>query len=193
MKIVGLTGGIGSGKTTVSKCFGQLGIPVFYADTVAKDLYNSPAVVDQIKKILEVDNIHLENGKLDRNLIANIIFKDQKKLEDVNGLLHPLVKEEFFKWMDKQNSPYCIREAAILIESGSYKDCDFIIVVTADMEVRIKRVMQRDGVGESEVRDRIMKQLSDEERLRYADYIIQNNGSADDLQLQVNEIHKKLL
>ncbi len=193
MKIVGLTGGIGSGKTTVSKCFEQLGIPVFYADTVAKYLYNSPQVVEQIKMILEVDNIHLENGELDRALIASIIFKDRKKLERVNGLLHPLVKEEFFKWMNEQNSPYCIREAAILIESGSYKDCDSIIVVTANMETRIQRVMQRDGVEEVEVRNRIMKQLSDEERAKYANYTIMNNGTVDDIEQQVNEIHKKLL
>jgi dephospho-CoA kinase len=192
MKIVGLTGGIGSGKTTVSKCFEQLGIPVFYADTVAKDLYNSSAVAEQIKKILEVESIHNEKGNLNRALIASIIFKDQKKLDRVNSLLHPLVKERFYNWMLDQSSPYCIREAAILIESGSYKDCDSIIVVTADMELRIKRVMQRDGVGEAEVRSRIMKQLSDEERARYADYTIINNGSTEDLQLQVNEIHKKL-
>lgn len=193
MKIVGLTGGIGSGKTAVSKCFEKIGIPVFYADTVAKDLYNSPEVAEHIKKILEVDTIHNEKGDLDRALIASIIFKDQKKLDQVNNLLHPLVKDEFFTWMQKQNAPYCIREAAILIESGSYKDCDSIIVVIADIDVRIKRVMARDGVEEKQVHDRIMKQLSDEERSKYADYTIDNNGSVEDLQIKVNEIHQKLL
>lgn len=193
MKIIGLTGGIGSGKTAVSKCFENLGIPVFYADAAAKDLYNSTAVIEQIKKILEVESLHNEKGNLNRAFIASIIFKDQKKLEKVNSLLHPLVKEKFYNWMSEQKAPYCIREAAILIESGSYKDCDSIIVVTANMEVRINRVMNRDGVREKEVRDRMLKQLTDEERLKYADYTIDNNGSIEDLEKKVNEIHKKLL
>lgn len=192
MKIIGLTGGIGSGKSTVSKCFEELGIPVFYADTVAKNLYKSKEVVEAVKKILKVDKIVDDQGNLDRAMIARTIFNDNDKLIKINELLHPLVKEEFYKWIALQQAPFCIREAAILIESGSYKDCDAIIVVVADLEQRIRRVMSRDGLEKKQVEDRISKQLSDEQRLTYADFIIDNNGTPDSLMNQVKKIYDQL-
>ena len=192
MKIIGLTGGIGSGKSTVSKCFEELGIPVFYADTVAKNLYKSKEVVEAVKNILKVDKIVDDQGNLDRAMIARMIFNDNDKLIKVNELLHPLVKGEFYKWIALQQAPFCIREAAILIESGSYKDCDAIIVVVADLEHRIRRVMIRDGLEKKQVEDRISKQLSDEQRLTYADFIIDNNGTPDSLMNQVKKIYDQL-
>jgi len=194
MKIVGLTGGIGSGKTTVCKLFEKKNIPVFYADDEAKALYKDPAVVEEVRNVLEVETLYDENNNLNKVLIASIIFSDEKKRLQVNSILHPLVKKRFDNWMAEHSSaPYCIREAAILIESGAYKDCDSIIVVTADMEVRVQRVMQRDNSKKEEVIKRIQSQLPEEKRISYADHVITNNGSVADLQQQVNTIHSELL
>lgn len=192
MKIIGLTGGIGSGKTTVSKIFASLGVPVFFADDEAKKLYEDPEVIEQAKSVLQSNDIVDDKGKIIRQKIATIIFNDEKKRSALNQLLHPLVKKRFDEWMSAQSFSYCIREAAILIESGSYKDCDEIIVVASSMEKRINRVMERDGVKREDVEKRINSQITDDERMKYANFVIQNNSTTEDLYDQVLKIHQQL-
>ena len=193
MKIIGLTGGIGSGKTTVSRYFEGLNIPVFYADQEAREVYNDAAIVEQVKKILEVEHIHDAEGKLDRALIAGIIFNDASKRDQLNQVIHPGVKDRFTRWISQQKAVYCIREAAILIESGSYRDCDEIIVVTCPIEIRIQRVMERDHITREEVEKRMQSQMSDEDRITYARFVIENSGTPEDLKKQVIQIHHQLL
>jgi dephospho-CoA kinase len=193
MKIVGLTGGIGSGKTTVSKLFLNLGVPVFYADEEAKKLYEDADVVAQVKNLLQSDAVVDEEGRINRAAIASIIFANETKRQALNQLIHPLVAQRFFNWVAQQQGSYCIREAAILIESGSYKDCSAIIVVTSPLEKRIERVMRRDGARREEVEKRIQSQMADEERIRYANFIIENSGNEADLVDQVLKIHQQLL
>ena len=193
MKIIGLTGGIGSGKSTMCRIFEVLNVPVFYADEEAKALYESVQVIEAITKLLGNEILN-EAGKIDRKKMAAVIFEDSKKLLQIQQLIHPLVKQRFEEWMDiyQKEALYCIREAAILIESGAYKDCDKIIVVTAPEEIRIQRVMKRDNISEQEVMSRIAHQMKDSERLKYADYVINNDGSHP-LIRQVIQIHHQLL
>ena len=193
MKIVGLTGGIGSGKTTVSKIFETLHIPVFYADDEAKKLYQSKEVLNNISSIVE-ESIQDKEGKLNRKKLASILFSNPEKLKKVNAYIHPMVKDVFDEWISNftNESMYVIREAAILIESGSYKDCDAIILVTAPEELRIERVMNRDGVNKVDVIERIRNQMSEEEKEKYADFIINNDGENPLIQ-QVLKIHHQLI
>ncbi len=193
MKIVGLTGGIGSGKTTVSNIFSSLGVPIFNADYEAKELYRDPEVIRQTMDILRSDDITDFHGNVIRSKVAAIIFTDPLKRIALNNLIHPLVKKRFAEWVSGQHFPYCIREAAILIESGSYQDCQEIIVVVSPLEERIKRVMQRDGAKKEEVEKRIHAQMKDEERIKYATFIIHNDEKEEDLIVQVSQIHHQLI
>lgn len=193
MKIIGLTGGIGSGKSTVSRIFKVLNVPVFYADDEAKVLYESAHVIQAVTKLLGNSVLNSE-GKIDRKRMAALIFEDTEKLVQIQQLIHPLVKQRFEEWTEsfQKEALYCIREAAILIESGSYKDCDKIIVVTAPEEIRIQRVMKRDNISEQEVKRRMAHQMQESERLKYADFIINNDGSHP-LIRQVVQIHHQLI
>lgn len=193
MKIIGLTGGIGSGKSTVSRIFKVLNVPVFYADDEAKVLYESAHVIQAVTKLLGNSVLNAE-GKIDRKRMAALIFEDTEKLVQIQQLIHPLVKQRFEEWTEsfQKEALYCIREAAILIESGSYKDCDKIIVVTAPEEIRIQRVMKRDNISEQEVKRRMAHQMQESERLKYADFIINNDGSHP-LIRQVVQIHHQLI
>ncbi|MCX7744988.1 MAG: dephospho-CoA kinase [Flavobacteriales bacterium] len=193
MKIIGLTGGIGSGKSTVCRIFEVLNVPVFYADDEAKALYESAEVVASVTRLLG-HGILNEAGKIDRKKLAALIFEDAEKLLQIQQLIHPLVKKRFEEWKEQfqKQALYCIREAAILIESGSYKDCDKIIVVTAPEEIRIQRVMKRDKISRQEVLSRMTHQMQESERLKYADFVINNDGSHP-LIRQVMQIHHQLL
>lgn len=193
MKVIGLTGGIGSGKSTVCRIFEVLNVPVFYADDEAKALYESAEVVASVTQLLGHEVLN-EAGKIDRKKMAAIIFEDAEKLLQIQQLIHPLVKKRFEEWQEdyQKQALYCIREAAILIESGAYKDCDKIIVVTAPKEVRIQRVMQRDKVSRQEVLSRMAHQMQESERLKYADFVINNDGNQP-LIRQVMHIHHQLL
>lgn len=193
MKIVGLTGGIGSGKTTISNVFASLGVPVFNADYEAKKFYGSTEVVEKAKNILGEENILDEHGHLIRSKVASIIFKDEEKRKALNDFLHPLVKKRFDEWASNQHYSYCIREAAILIESGSYKSCDKIIVVCCPIEIRIDRVMQRDGISKEEVEKRIQAQMKEEDRIKHADFVIVNDRKEEDIHLEVLNIHHQLI
>jgi dephospho-CoA kinase len=190
MLVVGLTGGIGSGKSTVARIFDRLGISIYDSDSRAKALYSE----SQELRGLMISNFGLDiytHSGINREKLAAIVFQDENKLALLNSLVHPLLQKDFESWMCLQSSPYVIREAAILIESGAYKSCDKTIVVTASKEVRIRRVVNRDGVTESQVQQRMKNQLSDSERMQYADFEIQNNGK-ESLIEQVLMIDKKL-
>lgn len=173
---VGVTGGIGSGKSTVCKVFGLLGIPVFEADLVAKELLNTNDKIKQKLIDLYGEEIYTRDGTIDRKKLADIIFNDDIQLAKVNNIVHPVVREEYHTWNDKQNSPYTIHEAAILFESGFYKMMDFTILVSADEKERIQRVAKRDGVTNKQVEERINKQWSDEQKLVLATKELKNNN-----------------
>ena len=176
MTIIGLTGGIGSGKTFVANEFNKLGIPVYNSDTRAKELMETQ---EEIKKELtaKLGSPVLEHGKLNRKFIADAIFTDKELLNWMNGLIHPLVQKDFESWLKQQHAPFVIKEAAILIESGAYKQCSKIIVVTASEKLRIERVVVRDNMAPEKVSERIKNQISDVERLKYADFTINNDGT----------------
>ncbi len=189
-KIIGLTGGIGSGKTTVAKQFIAAGIPVYIADDEAKKILQQSEIINQIKNTFG-DSV-IENQQISRVKLAQLVFNHPEKLKQLNAIVHPAVKEHFQTWLEtKQNEPYVIREAAILFESGSYHDCDFIISVVAPIEERIRRVMKRDGVDQSSVLARINNQWTDEQRISQSDFVIEN-VTTESTQRQVNEILKKL-
>lgn len=191
MKIVGVTGGIGSGKSTVCKVFETLGIPVFNADDEAKSIYDTePLALQQVKETFG-DSV-FTSGSLDKVKLAKIVFSDKEKLEQLNAIIHPLVRKRFATWQDQQSSPYVIREAAILIESGAHKDCDHIILVSAEEETRIKRVTSRNNISEEEVRKRIANQWTDEQRRPFCDFEIKNEENSLVLK-ELYKIHLSLL
>ncbi|MDF2475837.1 MAG: dephospho-CoA kinase [Sphingobacterium sp.] len=188
---IGITGGIGSGKTFLTKLFEALGVPVYNADEEAKRLMNSDARIK--KQLIELFGAATyKDGKLDRTFLAAIVFSDKEKLELLNSIVHPIVIQEAKDWAERQTSRYSLKEAALLFESGSYKELDYTILVTAPMDVRIQRVIKRDGVTEQQVRERISKQLSDEEKLLLADFVIVNDGITP-LLPQVWTLHQKFL
>lgn len=191
---IGITGGIGSGKTTVCRIFETLGIPVFYADVVAKEIM----IKDQtlISGIIEAfgPESYLEAGMLNKPHIASIVFNDETQLARLNALVHPAVFRAFDEWLLKvpPHSPYILKEAALLFESGSYKMCDKAILVRADRETKLRRVMQRDAVTAEQVQARMDKQFSDAEKAALADYFIENEEHVS-LIGQVMTLHQQFL
>lgn len=173
---VGITGGIGSGKSTVCKFFEILGIPVFTADTEAKAIMNSSPVIRS--KLISTfgEDIYLPNQTLDRKKLAQLIFTSPALLEKVNSIVHPEVRKYFMQWVAEQISPYVVYEAAILFESRFYRMMDFNILVTAPEEERTKRVMARENTTIEDVRIRISKQWPDNKKIKLADYILNNNN-----------------
>ena len=187
--IAGITGGIGSGKTTAAKFFEELGVPVYNSDTRAKIIQNENSEVKV--KIIEAfgDEAYNESG-LNRDYIAKQVFNNNEKLKQLNQIVHPAVFNDFEEWKKKQTSKIIMKEAAILIESGSYKDCDVVISVLMNKEKRIQRIMARDGFTEEQVMARINNQISDEERIQKSDFIIDNNGDLTHLK---NEVEKTFI
>jgi len=173
MMVVGLTGGIGSGKSTIAKAFAALGIAVFNSDEQAKALIATDAQVKE-RIIAAFGEEAYHNGEYNRAYIAQIVFNNSEKLTILNGIVHPALAEYFKRWAKEQTSPYVLKEAAILFESGSYKDCDYIITVTAPEEVRIARVMARDHCTEAQVRARMAQQWSDAQRIALSNAVIEN-------------------
>ena len=173
---VGITGGIGSGKTTVCHLFETLGIPVYYADYWAKWLLeNDPELIAGVRALFG-EEAYL-NGVYNRAFIAKIVFEDAAKLKALNAIAHPAVERHSKNWHEQQvNVPYTIKEAALMVESGSHQHSDVLIVVTAPEALRIRRVMERDHLEEDAVRRRIAQQMPEEEKIKLADYIIQNDG-----------------
>lgn len=175
---IGITGGIGSGKTTVCRVFETLGIPVFNADTIAKSIMVTDTfLIASIKKEFG-EEAYLPNNELNRSYLANKVFNNQEELKKLNSLVHPVTIKAFIDWSLQQKSAYVIKEAAILFESGSYRDCDFVIVVASPEDIRIKRVRNREGVSEENVRSRMSKQMPEKEKVELADFIIVNDDKA---------------
>lgn len=172
-KIIGLTGGIGSGKSSIAKHIESLGIPVYIADTEAKKILDTADVIAKVIALFG-DDI-LENGKIDRKKIAALVFQDPEKLKKYNAIIHPEVYLHFQNWVKQHsNYPLVVKEAAILFESGSYKDCDKIILVTAPKENRIQRVMKRDAVTREAIEQRMSHQWDDETKKSMSDFVIEN-------------------
>jgi dephospho-CoA kinase len=188
---VGLTGGIGSGKTTIAKIFELLNVPVYYADEASKRLYHTDKnLIADIKKHFGEDIY--TNEQLNRSKLATLVFSDPSKLELLNRLVHPPTIRDAEEWMQKQTTPYVIKEAALLFESGSAGGLDYIIGVQAPSHYRIKRVMERDGVKREDVINRANRQIDEEIKMRLCDFVILNNDQ--DLVIpQVLELHSKFL
>lgn len=189
---VGITGGIGSGKSTACAIFEQLGVPVFHADQETKEIYASNTAVRQQLVDEFGPEIYL-NGSLNRPLLAKMVFNNPAKLQWLNHLIHPMVNEKFENWcLSNTQHAYIIKEAAILFESGSYKNLHKIIGVLAPEELRISRVMARDGVQKNEVMARINQQMNQEELAAKCDFIL-HNDTEKSLVEQVLQLHKTLL
>ncbi|MBB1139743.1 dephospho-CoA kinase [Myroides sp. WP-1] len=174
--IVGLTGGIGSGKTTVAKLFEKHGIPIYIADERARAIMDQPDVVQAVQQIFTTSVI-TEQGTLDRSKIKQLVFDAKDQLNKLNQIVHPRVKEDFDQWLiEHKEAPIVMKESAILFENGLEKNCDVVVLVIAPEEVRIERVMNRDGVSKEQVMKIINNQMKDEEKLRRSQYIIENNN-----------------
>lgn len=187
---IGLTGGIGSGKTTVAKMFQQLGTPIYLADERARQLQNQEPLRSQISELFGAEIYH--EGKLNRPALAQIVFKDREKLNALNAVVHPAVQADFEHWLSQQSSPYTIKEAAIIFEIKAQAQYDAVVLVTAERATRVRRVMERDGASEEAVADRMSKQMMDEEKIPLAQHIIRNE-SLEATQKQVAALHKLFL
>jgi dephospho-CoA kinase len=185
-KIIGLTGGIGSGKTTIANYLKSLGIPVYIADDEAKKVMQLPEIVTQIK--LEFGENVFVNDLINTSKLAKLVFNNPEKLNQLNKIVHPAVKKHFDNWvLQHKDFPFVIKEAAILFESGSYQYCYKIITVIAPIETRIKRVIDRDKTSRENVLDRINSQWTDEQKTSKSDFVI-TNISFDDAKNQVDKI-----
>ena len=191
MKIVCLTGGIGSGKTTVAKMFSSFGIPIYVADNESKKLLVTSKVIREKLIVLLGEEAYMGN-KPNKPFIAEKIFNNPFLLNQMNAIVHPKVKQHFNRWLKKQNAPYIIRESAILFESGTDKDCNIILTVTASENSRISRVVKRDSSTEGKVKAIMKNQLNDAKKISRSDYVIFNEN-IEQTRLQVAEIHHKIL
>jgi len=189
---LGLTGGIGSGKSFVATIFSTLGIPVYDSDKEAKKLYFQDNV-----KLLMInefgEDVYLASGEIDKPFLSRLIFHDKKALEKVNQIIHPRVKEHFLIWLNEHSaSPYVIKETAILFESGAYKQTDKVIAVVAPEELRVQRVMHRDGIDEALVNKKIANQMQQSELMERSDFVVVNDEKQP-LLAQIIKIHNYLL
>ena len=172
-KVIGLTGGIGSGKTTIANYFNEMGVPVYIADDGARNVMQSEEIINEIKDTF--GEALFENNILNRARLAEIVFKDAAQLAQLNAIVHPAVKKDFESWLlQNKKYQYVVYEAAILFESGRYKDCDVIITVTAPKETRIERVLKRDNTTPAQVLSRIQMQWKDEDRISRSNFVINN-------------------
>lgn len=174
MKIVGVTGGIGSGKTTIINYIKSKGYAVYIADDAGKKVMQKPEIIQQINELFH-NEVLLEDGFLDRSKIAALVFNDYEKLQQLNNIVHPAVALDFEEFKRENASEKVIfKETAVLFESGSYKNCDATILITAPLEIRINRVMQRDNISKEQVESRIKNQLPDQEKAALSTYIVEN-------------------
>jgi len=191
MMIVGLTGGIGSGKSTVAKMFKKLGVPVYNSDKKAKNLMKSSKKLRASIKALLGDDAY-DGKKLNKAYIANKIFQDKSLLNKLNGIVHPAVRENFISWAKKQEAPYVIQEAAIIFENGLHEFYDKIVLVTAPEKVRLKRVLERNGASKADILARMGNQWQDARKIKLSDHVIDNLVLEDTI-FKVKEVHKLLL
>jgi dephospho-CoA kinase len=188
---LGVTGGIGSGKTSVCRVFNVLGIPVFSADPVAREIMDTNSMIIERINTIAGKNLY-RGGSLDRMALASLIFNDACLLSEVNALIHPLVFESFSKWVQEQATPYVIFEAAILYESGAFKLVDKVATVVAPVEERIERVIQRNRLTREQVLARMRNQMDDDERIRLADFVIDNSEN-DMIIPYILRIHEEII
>lgn len=190
MKKIGITGGIGSGKTTVTEIFAKLGVPVYYDDIEARELQNTDLeVVEKIKK--EFGQDLYEEGSLNRSKLASIVFSDPEKLKVLNSIVHPAARKKWNEWVSKQDAPYVLREAAIMFESGADEDMDSVLGVFAPLELRIERVMKRNSLTREQVIERINAQMNEQEKMSMCKILILNDESSiENLEKQVEFFHK---
>jgi dephospho-CoA kinase len=191
MLLIGLTGGIGSGKTTVARIFEVLGIPVYYADVAAKRIMNEDEEI-KVSIIKTFGEEAYKDGELNRSYLSTIVFSNANKLNLLNSIVHPATIKDAEKWIKKQTAPYIIKEAALLFESGSHQNLDYVIGIKSPLKLRILRVMKRDGVSHDEVMARMNKQMSEETKMTLSDFFIIN----DEVQLvlsQVLQLHEKFV
>ena len=191
MVIVGLTGGIGSGKTTIAKLFADLGVPVYIADVEAKKLMvNSKTIKQELIALLGEEAY--SNGVLNKTYISNIIFNDKTYLNKINAIVHPRVAAHFKTWAASHNTPYVIKEVAILFENEGYKDCDYVITVTAPKALRISRVIKRDQTTKAKVEAIMSNQWDDSKKIERSDFVIYNE-ELENAKSQIAQIHSQIL
>ena len=188
---IGITGGIGSGKTTVAKVFEVLGIPVYYADDAAKRLMNTDEKLKE-KIQLQFGNDVYKDGRLDRKYLAEIVFKNPEKLQLLNALVHPAILKDAERWMQNQSTAYSLKEAALIFESGAQEQLDYVIGVTAPDPLRIQRTMHRDSITREEVILRMDKQMDETIKIKLCDFVIKNDEQ-EMLLPQILKLHEKLL
>ncbi|WP_445717547.1 dephospho-CoA kinase [Flavobacterium sp.] len=173
-KIIGLTGGIGSGKSTVANYIASKGIPVYIADEEAKKIMEQPNIIQRIQDLFS-ESVLTIDSKLNRKKIAELVFNAPDKLQQLNAIVHPEVKAHFQNWLNEhKNFPFVIKEVAILFETGGNKDCDKIILITAPEEVRIERAMKRDNASRESILSRIKNQLPESDKIKLSDFVIEN-------------------
>ena len=188
---IGITGGIGSGKSTVARIFETLGIPVYYADDAAKKLMNSDVLLQE-KIINAFGEASYKEGKLDRQFLSSLVFNNPEKLNLLNSIVHPATIEDASNWMLLQTSPYSIKEAALIYESGAQKSLDYVIGVAAPEPIRILRTMNRDHISKEDVIARMHRQMEESIKMKLCDFVINNNEQVL-LIPQVIELHEKLI
>ncbi len=188
---IGITGGIGSGKSLITRIFNHFGIPIFNADEAAKELMHTDARLQQTLKDTFGSNIYVD-GILDRAALSAIVFNNTTQLALLNSIVHPRVIEYGNEWHNRQIAPYTLKEAALLFESGSYKELDYVIGVYAPLEIRIARTIKRDNSTRQQALDRISKQLNEEEKMQKCKWVITNDYTHSLLQ-QVTHIHSEIL
>lgn len=187
MKIIGITGGIGSGKTTITKYIESLGYPIYIADDEAKKLLDTPEVINELRVTFSEEII--ENNLVDKKKLATFVFGNESNLKKLNEIIHPKVRQHFINWSKQYD--IVVKEAAILFESGAYKDCDYTILITAPEDVRVERVISRDNTTKEEVLKRIRSQWSDEDKAKLADFVIEN-VDLEKSKEEIKEILKKV-
>ena len=190
MITVGLTGGIGSGKSTVAEMFRELGVPVYDSDEEAKHLMATSEDIKQQIVALFGKEAYLDE-ELNRKHIASKVFSDRGKLEELNSIIHPAVRTHFIEWRKGQTAPYVVQESALIFESGIQSMYDFVVLVTAPLDIRIKRVMERDDVAMEKVQDRIENQMGDHEKISLADFMVEN-VDLETTRKKVTELHNTL-
>ena len=191
-KIIGLTGGIGSGKSTVAKFIEEMGFPVYYSDVRAKEIVNDDELLK--KGIIELlgEKAYDENGFYDRKYVAEIVFNDEELLQKLNGMIHPAVKYDFEKWVGNQTTEFVFKETALLFELKLNESCFKSVLVTADDNLRLKRVMDRDGKTYREVENVMNKQMPEKDKIKIADFVIFNNDGMDELQAETENVIREI-
>ena len=191
-KIIGLTGGIGSGKSTVAKFIEEMGFPVYYSDVRAKEIVNDDELLK--KGIIELlgEKAYDENGLYDRKYVAEIVFNDEELLQKLNGMIHPAVKYDFEKWVGNQTTEFVFKETALLFELKLNESCFKSVLVTADDNLRLKRVMDRDRKTYREVENVMNKQMPEKDKIKIADFVIFNNDGMDELQAETENVIRQI-